>query len=70
MRQGSSAVINRALLGQACKAALIKLDPRMQWRNPVMFLVWLGSVLTTVLTVMMATGHLSGNAWFSAAISV
>ncbi|QIK73244.1 potassium-transporting ATPase subunit KdpB [Propioniciclava coleopterorum] len=28
--------------------ALRKLDPRAQWRNPVMFLVWVGAALTTV----------------------
>ncbi|KQX75880.1 MULTISPECIES: potassium-transporting ATPase subunit KdpB [Aeromicrobium] len=29
-------------------AALRKLDPRHLWRSPVMFIVWLGSVATTV----------------------
>ena len=29
--------------------ALLKLDPRHMWRNPVMFVVLIGSVLTTVL---------------------
>ena len=32
-------------------SALRKLDPRHLWRSPVMFLVWLGSVLTTVVAV-------------------
>jgi potassium-transporting ATPase ATP-binding subunit len=31
--------------------ALRKLDPRTQLRNPVMFVVWVGSVLVTVLAV-------------------
>ncbi len=31
--------------------ALRKLDPRHLWRSPVMFIVWLGSVLTTVIAV-------------------
>ena len=26
-----------------------KLSPRVQWRNPVMFVVYLGSILTTLL---------------------
>lgn len=30
-------------------AALVKLDPRHLWRSPVMFIVWLGSVLTTTV---------------------
>jgi potassium-transporting ATPase ATP-binding subunit len=29
--------------------ALRKLDPRVQWRNPVMFVVWVGSAFTTAL---------------------
>ncbi|MFP3465331.1 potassium-transporting ATPase subunit KdpB [Leifsonia sp. SIMBA_070] len=28
-----------------------KLDPRQQWRNPVMFVVWVGAVLTTALAI-------------------
>jgi High-affinity K+ transport system, ATPase chain B len=35
-----------------------------------MFIVWLGSVLTTLLTIAMATGHLPGNAGFTAAVSI
>ena len=32
-------------------AALLKLDPRHMWRSPVMFIVWLGSLATTVITI-------------------
>src|SRR3954469_24078860 len=32
--------------------ALRKLDPRAQLRNPVMFVVWVGSVLVTVLAAV------------------
>ncbi|WP_224391948.1 potassium-transporting ATPase subunit KdpB [Pseudonocardia sp. ICBG1293] len=35
----------------ALPEALRKLDPRVQARNPVMFVVWVGSVLVTVLAV-------------------
>jgi K+-transporting ATPase ATPase B chain len=47
-------LINRAALSAAIYAALLKLDPRVQWRNPVMFVVYVGSVLTTLLSVSMA----------------
>jgi len=33
-----------------------KLDPRIQVRNPVMFVVFVGSLLTTILGLMAATG--------------
>jgi len=36
----------------ALPEAVRKLDPRTQARNPVMFVVWVGSVLVTVLTVV------------------
>ncbi len=45
----------RALTGaqvrQALPGAVRKLDPRAQWHNPVMFVVWVGAVLTTALAV-------------------
>ena len=35
----------------ALPGAVRKLDPRQQWRNPVMFIVWIGAALTTMLAV-------------------
>ncbi|MCV7686119.1 MULTISPECIES: potassium-transporting ATPase subunit KdpB [Micrococcales] len=35
----------------ALPGAFRKLNPREQWRNPVMFLVWVGAALTTVLAI-------------------
>ncbi|MGW9021875.1 potassium-transporting ATPase subunit KdpB [Leucobacter chromiiresistens] len=40
-----------SMLRAALPGALRKLDPRRQWRNPVMFIVWVGAALTTVLAV-------------------
>src|SRR5262245_18998456 len=39
---------DRAILTQAVLDSLGKLDPRIQFRNPVMFIVEIGSVITTV----------------------
>jgi potassium-transporting ATPase ATP-binding subunit len=36
---------------QALKDSLVKFDPRVQIRNPVMFVVWLGALLTLALTI-------------------
>jgi len=36
---------------QAFPGALRKLDPRIMWHNPVMFLVEIGAVLTTVIAI-------------------
>ncbi len=38
-------------LWQSLPNAMRKLDPRAQLRNPVMFVVWVGSVLVTGLTI-------------------
>ena len=38
-----------ALVKPALAESLRKLSPRVQWRSPVMFVVWVGSLLTTVL---------------------
>ncbi|TDT34390.1 potassium-transporting ATPase subunit KdpB [Naumannella halotolerans] len=40
----------------AIPGAFRKLDPRRLWRNPVMFIVWLGAVLITVLAIAEAIG--------------
>ena len=38
-----------ALVTPALADAVRKLDPRCQWRNPVMFVVYVGSAFTTAL---------------------
>ena len=58
---------------QALPGALRKLDPRFQWRNPVMFLVWIGAVLTTIIAGLeLLTGVTDGgvSVGFSMAIAV
>ncbi len=47
----SSRTLSLRQVRAALPGALRKLDPRTQWRNPVMFLVWVGAALTTVLAV-------------------
>ncbi|MGL4175526.1 MAG: potassium-transporting ATPase subunit KdpB [Dermatophilaceae bacterium] len=37
---------------QSLPAAFAKLDPRHVWRSPVILVVWVGSLLTTVLSVL------------------
>ncbi|WP_454137356.1 potassium-transporting ATPase subunit KdpB [Microbacterium paulum] len=40
-----------AQLAQAVPGALRKLNPAALWRNPVMFLVWVGAALTTLIAI-------------------
>jgi len=46
-----SGMFDPKMLLQAVPDAAKKLDPRVMWRNPVMFVVEIGSVLTTVLAI-------------------
>ncbi len=48
----------RHRLGHALPQAFAKLDPRHVVRTPVIFVVWVGSVLTTVLSVVAPVGVL------------
>ncbi|MDB6091997.1 MAG: K+-transporting ATPase, subunit [Gammaproteobacteria bacterium] len=57
-------MFDRALLGPALIDAFRKLDPRVQWRNPVMFVVYIGSIVTTALWLQAATGRGEAPAWF------
>jgi K+-transporting ATPase ATPase B chain len=44
-------LLDPALLAKSLPEAVRKLDPRTLWRNPVMFIVEVGAVWSTVLTV-------------------
>ncbi|WP_207455854.1 potassium-transporting ATPase subunit KdpB [Desertivibrio insolitus] len=45
------ATLTPAALAAAVPGAFRKLDPRLMWRNPVMFIVEVGGALTTVIAV-------------------
>ncbi|CZY20608.1 potassium-transporting ATPase subunit B [Enterobacter ludwigii] len=70
MSRKQMALFEPSLVRQALMDAVKKLSPRVQWHNPVMFIVWIGSLLTTALAIAMGTGHLQGNAMFTGAISL
>ena len=46
-----NATFNSDILIPAIWQSVIKLDPRWMWRNPVMFVVEIGAVLTLILTI-------------------
>ncbi len=56
-RQAPTLMLSGAQWREAASESLRKLDPRNQIRNPVMFVVLVGSVLTTVLWVQALIGH-------------
>ena len=63
--------LSRVLVGAGVRDAFVKLDPRVQLRNPVMFVVYVGSFLTTAIGFAIAAGSRleSGSAGFAFAIS-
>ncbi|MEP7247078.1 MAG: HAD-IC family P-type ATPase, partial [Gammaproteobacteria bacterium] len=70
MTRQKLSLFDRALLGPAVVAAFRKLDPRVQWRNPVMFVVYVGSILTTVLWMRAIAGSGEAPTWFIASVAI
>ena len=71
-RRGKTSM--KDLLGPAVRSSLVKLDPRDVARNPVMFVVEIGSVITTIAFIAAITGSgqsalfvglVSGWLWFT-----
>ena len=56
MSRKSLTLFDAALIGPAVIDAFKKLGPRTQLRNPVMFVVYIGSILTTLLLIQSWTG--------------
>ena len=63
-------LFDSALLGPAIIASFQKLTPRTQLRNPVMFVVYVGSILTTLLFFQAWFGKGEASPAFILAISV
>ena len=47
-----------------------KLDPRVMWRNPVMLIVEIGALITTVVLVGNISGNGEDKTWFVAGITI
>jgi potassium-transporting ATPase ATP-binding subunit len=62
--------LSRGLLKTALIDSFRRLTPRYQWRNPVMFVVYIGSILTTILWFQALTGKGEAPAGFILAVSL
>ena len=73
-RQGAQAsrLFDRRILGRASRDSFLKLSPAPVARNPVMFVVEIGSVLTTLFFVrdLFAARARVAPLWFTAAVSL
>jgi K+-transporting ATPase ATPase B chain len=63
-------LFDAALIGPAVIDAFKKLTPRAQWRSPVMFVVYVGSIITTLLFIQSLTGKGEASPGFILATSV
>ena len=70
MARQASSIFTRDLTLAAVKDAFPKLDPRLQVRNPVMFIVELGSVITTGIFLLNLARGDTGDLWFVGVIAV
>jgi K+-transporting ATPase ATPase B chain len=70
MSRQQLSLFDRKLIGPALLDSVRKLDPRVQWRNPVMFVVYLGTILTAVLYSQALAGHGEAPPGFILAITI
>lgn len=70
MTRKQRALFEPALVRTALIDAVKKLDPRVQWRNPVMFVVYIGSLLTTAIWLAILTGQTDGAAAFTGSVAL
>src|SRR3984885_5600617 len=64
MTRQKLSMFDHSLLMPAVVDAFRKLDPRVQWRNPVMFVVYVGAILTTMLWFQALAGRGEAPGWF------
>ncbi|HEY7562485.1 MAG TPA: potassium-transporting ATPase subunit KdpB [Gaiellaceae bacterium] len=69
-RPGGTAVFSREIVLHAIGDSFVKLDPRTLARNPVIFIVEVGSVVTTIIFLRDLVGGDGQDLWFTATISV
>lgn len=66
----SATIFEPRLLSQAFKESLKKLNPLSIWRNPVMFLVEIGSIITTLSFFAGLFFNSSEPSWFTGSVSL
>jgi high-affinity K+ transport system ATPase subunit B len=63
-------LFERGIVKQAVVDSFRKLSPQQQMKNPVMFVVWVGSILTTLLLIQALGGHGEAPAGFIMAVTL
>jgi K+-transporting ATPase ATPase B chain len=65
MTQRALSMFDPRLLKPALAESLKRLAPTAQWGNPVMFVVWVGAALVTLIGALAASGRLTAPAGFT-----
>ena len=60
MSNKKQSFVDQAMVGRAIRDSFVKLAPRQQIQNPVMFLVYLSAILTSILFVLSLCGISDG----------
>lgn len=63
-------MVNRKMLLDATLQSLLKLSPKAQIKNPVMFIVYIGAIFTTILFFLSLGGVSDGSSWYIFTISL
>jgi K+-transporting ATPase ATPase B chain len=70
MSKAAKSLFTAPIVQRAILDSFVKLDPRVQVRNPVMFVVEVGSVLTTILYIAALSGSAEEKSGFILAVSL
>lgn len=62
--------MNKNILGDAFKQSFLKLSPSVQVKNPVMLVVYVGAIITTVLYLLTFLGFKDESAGYTLVISI
>ncbi len=57
MKQKNTRLLDKTLIGGALKDSFIKMNPKTQLKNPVMFVVYVGALMTTILVLQNLINH-------------
>jgi len=69
MSRAKLSMFDGRLIGPALLDSVRKLDPRAQWRNPVMFVVYVGAIITSILWAQSLDGVGEGSSGFIAGVA-
>lgn len=57
MKKEQNRILNIDIILESIKESFFKLNPKMQWKNPVMFVTYLGAIFSTVLLFNEHSSH-------------